>query len=389
MTLPLVRISSTFKLPSPRIPSTRSRFCVATALTCFFLAVPHVTSADEPVPGDAVVTRYSDAVVAKAESILAEAGLRRSGKMITVTDTGDVARALGGLSKDRRALQKVQQDWQLVVSQLDAIRKQLEQLNSQDGKLSFQLATLPGNDVATNNRYVGMINATRAQMRELTCQRDRLKESELTEKRNALNQAEADYANLVIAIRRSYRELHESVSKRLTEEPVKIALRVMHANFDTPAEVTADSVLVSLNKRIEKIEQEIFSENITLDVDGGSLYVTVSVGNKTARMVVDSGATLVSLPATTAEQLGIQVPADARKMKLTMADGRTIDARAVTLERVRVGEFEAENVEAAILDAAAIGAEPLLGMSYLSNFKFEIDSAAKSLKMLRVGSDDE
>jgi clan AA aspartic protease (TIGR02281 family) len=243
--------------------------------------------------------------------------------------------------------------------------------------------------VITNNRYVAMINATRARIRELVTERDRLKETELIEKRNLLSKVESDYANLVLAIRRSYREIHDKLVKDLETEPVKIALGVMTANFETPRDMTADQILASLDKRIEKIEQEIFSENITLEVDNGSMYVDVSVGNKTARMVLDSGATLVSLPATTATELGINIPADARKMQLIMADGRTIDARAVTLARVRVGEFEATNVEAAILDAAATGAEPLLGMSYLSNFKFEIDSAAKSLKMLRVGSDKE
>ncbi len=357
-------------------------FCLGVTLAS--LVMMPIAMADEPVK----VKRFSDEVVAKAEVILSDAGLRRSGKTITVADTSEVARALSGITKDRRALQRVQKDWKQVVDQLAVIRQQIDQLNSQDGELSFQLATLPGNDVSISNRYIGMINATRAKLRELTTQGDRIRENTLTEKRSSLNRAEADYANLVLAIRRSYRELNERTAKQLASEPVKIALQVMNTNFETPQDITADSILLSLHKRIEKVEQEIFSENINLDIEGGSLYVNVSVGNKTARMVVDSGATLVSLPATTAEALGIQIPADARKMKLIMADGRTIDARAVTLSRVRVGEFEADNVEAAILDAAAIGAEPLLGMSYLSNFKFEIDSAARSLKMLRVSGDE-
>ena len=55
--------------------------------------------------------------------------------------------------------------------------------------------------------------------------------------------------------------------------------------------------------------------------------------------------------------------------------------------RVRVGEFEAENVDAAVLDAVATDAEPLLGMSFLGNFKFEINTSAKTLKMLRVNAE--
>ena len=101
-------------------------------------------------------------------------------------------------------------------------------------------------------------------------------------------------------------------------------------------------------------------------------------------MVVDSGAAMVALPSATATELGIKVPLDARVIKLMLADGRTISAHGVTLPRVRIGEFEAENVEAAVLDDVSIQAEPLLGMSFLGNFKFEVDSAGKTLKLLRV-----
>ena len=104
-------------------------------------------------------------------------------------------------------------------------------------------------------------------------------------------------------------------------------------------------------------------------------------------MVVDSGATLVTLPKTLANELGITVPSGAREMRLILADGSEIPAKAVTLSRVRVGNFEAENVEAAILDSIATNAEPLLGMSFLGKFKFEINSNEKTLKMLRVNAE--
>jgi clan AA aspartic protease (TIGR02281 family) len=114
------------------------------------------------------------------------------------------------------------------------------------------------------------------------------------------------------------------------------------------------------------------------------LYVTVVIGNRTARMVVGSGASIVSLPSATAGELGITVPSDAPKLRLVLADGRGIPAHGVTIPRVRVGNFEAENVEAAVLDVSAVAAEPLLGMSFLGNFECEIDTVEKTLKLLRV-----
>jgi predicted aspartyl protease len=51
---------------------------------------------------------------------------------------------------------------------------------------------------------------------------------------------------------------------------------------------------------------------------------------------------------------------------------------------VRVGTFEVENVEAAVLSDAAFAAEPLLGNSFLSHFRSEIDQSAKTLRLTRV-----
>ena len=47
-----------------------------------------------------------------------------------------------------------------------------------------------------------------------------------------------------------------------------------------------------------------------------------------------------------------------------------------------------DNVECAVLGPEASMAEPLLGMSFLENFKFEIDAAAKKLNMVKVASSD-
>ena len=54
------------------------------------------------------------------------------------------------------------------------------------------------------------------------------------------------------------------------------------------------------------------------------------------------------------------------------------------LASVRVGKFTVENVECAVLGDDAVAAEPLLGMSFLEHFKFEVDAAARKLTMVKV-----
>ncbi len=326
---------------------------------------------------------FSADVVTKAEKILEDVGLRQSGKVIQSTETSDISRGISGLTRTRRELRLVYQEWKTVDDQIAAIGAELKRLNQQYGELNLQLARVAGIDTAANNRIVGLINAGIARSKALEAEREEGKKLR-DEKRAALNAAESKYAETVLAIRSDYKTLRNGLDEKLQTSPVQISLRVMHSHAETPEGLTADKILSSVDKRIQKIEQEVFSETIPLIVENNSLYVDVVVGRVVVRMVVDSGANLVSLPSRTADELGIIVPPDARQLRMILADGREIPARAVTLEKVRVGEFEAENVEAAILDTAASSAEPLLGMSFLGNFKFEIDKSDRSLKMLRI-----
>ena len=354
---------------------TANSFSIATfiILSCF----AGVIVAAEPK-----TEKYSPEVVAKAEKILEEHSLRRGGKQIQATGTTVVTRGISALSREKRELRLMQKDWDASGLRLKVLRQQLQQLKQQRAELSLQLARVAG-DTTANNRIVGLLNVNNNQMEQVVAEREKTKE-QMTAKRAVLSEAESKYAEKILAIRKQFTLLESAVQEALVDDQVVIALRVMHANFETPATLTANQILAALNKRVERVEQEVFSENIPLQVENRSMYVNVVVGNKTTRMVVDSGASLICLPARIAAELGIAIPANAPKMELVVANGDRIGARGVILPRVRIGEFEVENVDAAVLDVAADAAEPLLGMSFLDHFKFEINAADRTLKMLRV-----
>ena len=335
---------------------------------------------------DSAGEKYSPAVVKKAERILAEMELKRTGKSIQSTSNAEISRTISGLTRKKRELRLLQQDWTSVAEKIAALRQELNRLNNQYGELNLQLSRVAGVDTAANNRLVGLINATVARKKSLIDQREQLK-SELTKRRAALNVAEAAYAETVLTIREEFDDVRQKLDQALQHKHAETAFRVLSTNYGTPLRPDSQTILSSLDKRIERIEQNIFSESIKLEVEANSLYVNVVVGNKTTRMVVDSGASLICLPNRTANELGIGVPSDAPKMRLVLADGRAIPARGVTIPKIRVGEFRATNVAAAVLDAAASEAEPLLGMSFLGNFKFEIDASEKTLKLLHVAAD--
>jgi aspartyl protease family protein len=88
------------------------------------------------------------------------------------------------------------------------------------------------------------------------------------------------------------------------------------------------------------------------------------------RFVVDTGATLVVLSKVEADRLAVHY-LDAPTSTATTANG-TVPYRMVKLDRVKVGDVELTNVDAAILEGAYDGPN-LLGMSFLSRTEVSRD----------------
>ena len=115
------------------------------------------------------------------------------------------------------------------------------------------------------------------------------------------------------------------------------------------------------------------------------MFATVVLnGTYTQEMMVDSGASFISLPAHLAEKIGVTVTDADRTITLQLADGRLIPGKLVVLESVRVGEFEVRDVECAVLGPEVPKADALLGMSFLGRFEFQVDPQAATLTLERV-----
>lgn len=350
-------------------------------------ATPIIPASATPADPEVVeLKKFSPAVVEKATKFLADAALRQSGKSIQSTAASDVSRAISSLTKQRRALSLETKAWQQASNKIVAVEKEIENNNVQLARINVQLAGVAGRGTRQEVQLVAQNNAIVAMQKTMASQLEKFKQTVLAE-RAKLNNSEASYASSVLAIRKDLDKLRDEITESLKDKKVITAIKVMSTNFGTPDKVTSDLVLSSVDRRLQKIEESIFSESIDLEVEGGSLYVNVTVGDKTTRMVVDSGASIVSLPMKTAIELGVTPTSSSPKLRLITADGRQIEGRGIVLPKIRVGQFEATNVKAAVLETAASNAEPLLGMSFLSNFKFEIDTAEKSLTLLRVNTD--
>ena len=91
--------------------------------------------------------------------------------------------------------------------------------------------------------------------------------------------------------------------------------------------------------------------------------------------LIDTGATLVAMNASTARRIGIRtMPADF-KYRVKTANGETRAAGA-TIDRLQIGRITVENVEAMVLDDHALEGT-LIGVSFLKRLaKYQVENGA-------------
>lgn len=119
---------------------------------------------------------------------------------------------------------------------------------------------------------------------------------------------------------------------------------------------------------------------VPLYLEGKSYYVEARVeGKVTGRFLLDTGASALQISKSMARKLKIS-PKNSQAIPVTLAGGGVVVGRLVTLKEVKIGSMVARDVKAIVLDYEKDqSAEGLLGMSFLENFVFQIDTRRHKL----------
>jgi aspartyl protease family protein len=117
-------------------------------------------------------------------------------------------------------------------------------------------------------------------------------------------------------------------------------------------------------------------QSITLAADSrGHFFSDGAINGNPTRFIVDTGATVIALPASEAQRLGI----DYRKGQaaITATAGGMVDAFRIRLDRVKLGDIELTGVDAVVIEKGLT--VNLLGMSFLNRVEMKREGETMTL----------
>ena len=122
--------------------------------------------------------------------------------------------------------------------------------------------------------------------------------------------------------------------------------------------------------------QAVQGKRVKIERDlAGHFNAEFKLNGRTVRGMVDTGATLVALNASTARRIGIKLAPGDFKYSVKTANGETRAAGAV-IEKLQIGRILVENVETVVLDDEALD-QTLIGASFLNRLgKYQFEDGA-------------
>ena len=145
-----------------------------------------------------------------------------------------------------------------------------------------------------------------------------------------------------------------------------------------------DVFFTELAKKVGTYSTEIKETDIPFETDGPHAIVTARINNQVnARLLLDTGATVVQISETLADRLHLQLP-DEPTLKVTLADGSEVRVKPVVFDALQVADARAEHVAGIVSPSApSPGVDGLLGMSFLREFDMRLDGAGHKLILQR------
>lgn len=323
---------------------------------------------------------------AEAKASLESAGFKVNTFGVSLPDEADFAKEMKELLNLRKTLLTAEKELWAAEGELERIKLTVTGLKAKSVEMNAALAG-GGLDISTHNKLVGALNAMSGQVDLLIEQQSRSTEKIKAARGNA-NEARETYVEKVLATRALADRISHQWEKAAADPKQQLAIEKVNEVLNKKLALRPSTSFSTAERQLQGIEEKVLSETIKLNNENGTLWVSVMINGKhTQQMVLDSGANTISLPFAMAKEMGVEPTSSDTEIVVSLADGSEVPGYLKKLASVRVGKFTVENVDCVVLDQRAIRAPALLGMSFLGQFKFELDSNRAELKMVKVDVD--
>lgn len=323
----------------------------------------------------------------EAKEAISTLGLTVSGGYLVLEEEAQLDSNVGQLAKLRRDLQQSGRTLATMEKQYSQFEERIALLRRQEVQLNAQLSTADTSNVLVYNRLVGAVNAVNGQLQLMFQQRQKINE-QLDAQKAMVGKARETFVQTILDSRELIEVARQKYEDLATNEEAKAALAQYSAATKREFKLGPSGKFEPAIKKIADVEKSLESETIALDGTGGGGTFRVDVvinGKHQQKMVVDSGASFIALPYAMATGFGLTIDQqNDDRILLRIANGDEIQGYPKKLKSVKVGKFIVEDVDCVVLEPIASAAEPLLGMSFLGNFKFELDASQKSLSLMRL-----
>lgn len=123
---------------------------------------------------------------------------------------------------------------------------------------------------------------------------------------------------------------------------------------------------------------------VPIEVSGSKFFVWVTVnGTQSARLLLDTGASITVLNPRLMARLGVDVPATAPKMRMTVVGGGTLSVPQARVKSLTVGDVSVENIDVGVIEVfpSSTGVDGLIGANFLAHFKVTVDRNVRQLTL--------
>jgi len=308
--------------------------------------------------------------------LLASKGLTKSGNNYVLRAERELADGLRQIAQARSKMSTENTNRQKYERDIARAKQAFSQLEFE--RRGFMSKLEEAKDRTQQNQLIAKINNITSDMKEAVEYKDK-QEAEL----NKVGQDnKTKYINLILDLSADIEKAQKDYEALDADADVKSAAEQAKAKLGPTPEFTANTA------QLKRLRGTVSSETIDVKMDNQVPMIEVTLNKTVTRsMILDTGASLVVIPADLAKSMELVPGKDDATVRLTLGDGKVVEAKHMLLKSVRVGSFTVENVDCAVLPAVLVAAEPALGGSFLKHFTYKLDPAAGKLHLAQTGGD--